>query len=93
MKNSDLQNLLANIKDKKIDAAQAYDILTFCCYAEQDKNSKVLNSIWKELENQDNDYQIQHYNRLLESAKNNQDSKLAQHFFDELIKSKIEPDA
>lgn len=91
---ADLQSLLAKLTTQKANAEQALEILSCCSYARLDENQNtVVKNIWKELKNQNENLQIQHYNRILFFARDRADVKLAEEILDEIQKNEIKPDA
>ena len=91
---ADLQLLLTKLSTQKANAEQALDILSCCSYTRHDDNqSAIVKNIWKELKNQNENFQIQHYNRILGYARDKADVKLAEEIFEEIGKNGIKPDA
>lgn len=77
-----------------MDSAQALEILRCCSYARTDDNkSTLVNNIWEELKKQNNQFQIQHYNCMLQLASDKADAKRVQEIFDEMGKADIKPNA
>ncbi|XP_055312803.1 leucine-rich PPR motif-containing protein, mitochondrial-like [Sitodiplosis mosellana] len=94
LSNRDLQSLLTNLKSQTVDSAQALEILRMCSFVHPDEvRNDIVKGIWKELKKQNPDFQVQHYNYLLQIARNKQDVKYAQQIFDDLIKDDIKPNA
>lgn len=92
--NGDFQSLLTKLKTEKVDSVQALEILRCCSYARLEQNqTNLVNSIWNELKKQNNQFQIQHYNCLLQFARDKANTKLAQQVFDEMAEADIKPDA
>lgn len=92
--NGDLQSLLTKLKAEKVDSTQALEILKCCSFARIDQNQiNLVNTIWDELKKQNNQFQIQHYNCLLQFARDKANTKMAQKIFDEMAEVNIKPDA
>lgn len=92
--NRDLQSLLAKLRAQKVDSTQALEILRCCSYARIDQNqSDVINNIWNELKKHDNQFQIQHYNCMLQYARDTANLKYVQQIFDEMVNANIKPNA
>lgn len=90
----DLQMLLTKVKEQKVDSTQALEILRCCTYARTRRNENdIVNDIWNELKKNNDKFRIQHYNCILQFARDKQDVIRAQELFDEMIKSEIKPDA
>lgn len=90
----DLQSLLNKLTTQKANAEQALDILSCCSFARLDENQNtVVKSIWNELKNQNEKFQIQHYNRILAFARDRADIKLAEEILNDIEKSGIKPDS
>lgn len=91
---SDLQSLLSKLTTQKPNAEQALEILNCCSFARLDENqNSVVKNIWNELKNQNENFRIQHYNRILFFARDRADVKLAEEIFNEIEKNGITPDA
>lgn len=92
--NKDLQSLLTKLRARKVDSAQALEILRCCTYARLDQNqSVVINNIWNELKKHENQFQIQHYNCMLQFARDKADVKRVQEVFDEMVNANIKLNA
>lgn len=92
--NKDLQSLLAKLRARKVDNTQALEILRCCTYARVDQNqSDVINNIWNELKKNDNQFQIQHYNCMLQFARDKANVKRVQEIFDEMVNANVKPNA
>lgn len=89
----ELQAILAKIGPQEIDSVQALDILQCCTLAQASKSKQqIVIDIWRNLKKQNNvKYQIQHYNCLLQLGRDEQDIKLVQTIFNEMIREGIEP--
>lgn len=91
---NDLQTLLNKLRIQNVDSWQALEILRCCSYARLEKNQfNAVNNIWKELKKHDEDFSIQHYNYMLQFAKDRANVTYVQEIFDEMIKAKIKPNA
>lgn len=92
--NANLQSLLAKLTTHKANADQALEILRCCSYARFDKENaeKIIEKIWNILKSQNDNFEIQHYNCILNVARNQADIKLAEETFDEIEKNGIKPD-
>lgn len=92
LSNDDFQNLLTKLKTEKVNSAQALEILRLCSFAHSDQNLKnVVYNIWNELKKENDEFQVQHYNYILNFARDRQDVERAQAIFDELIKDGVKP--
>lgn len=90
---NDLQSLLIKLATQKPNAEQALDILSCCSFARLDDNQNaVVKNIWNELKNQSENFQIQHYNRILSFARHRGDVKLAEDALNEIEKKGIKFD-
>ena len=90
----DLHTLLHKLKLQTVDNAQALEILRICSFVRSDENhSGISEAIWKELKKENADFQVHHYNCLLQIARDNNDVKRAQKIFDEMVNDGIKPNA
>lgn len=91
---SDLQTLLHKLKLHTFDSAQALEILRICLFVRPDENHiGIANAIWKELKKESADFQVHHYNCLLQIARDKNDVKRAQNIFDGMVNDGINPNA
>lgn len=91
---ADLKSLLAKLTTQKANAEEALEILSCCSFARLDEHqASVVKSIWNELKNQNQDLQIQHYNRMLFFARDRSNIKLAEEIWDEIKNKGLKPDA
>lgn len=86
--------MLAKLASQKANAEQAFEILRCCSFARLDENQNaVVKKIWNALKSQGEQFQIQHYNRILTFARDRADVKLAEEILNEIGKNEIKPDA
>lgn len=90
----DLQTLLHKLKLQTVDSAQALEILRICSFVRSGENhSGIADAIWRELKKENADFQVQHYNCLLQIAQEKHDVTRAQKIFDEMVTDGIKPNA
>lgn len=91
---NDLKILLTKLETQKPNAEQALEILSCCSFARLDENQRaVVRDIWNELKKQSENFQIQHFNRMLFFARDKAASKLAEDVVNEIEKNGIKFDA
>lgn len=94
LRSRELQTLLAKLRPQQVNSTEALEILQCCTFARTDHNQRqIVDEIWKELKKQNNEYQVQHYNCLLQFARDKQDAEYVQTIFDEMIEDGITPNA
>lgn len=94
MTKADLQSVLDKLKTQNANAEQALDILSCCSYARFDENQNtVVQNIWNQLKNQNENFSIQHYNCMLSFTRQEGNKQLAEEIFAEIEKNDIKPDA
>lgn len=90
--NRDLNSLLSKLKTHKADSTQTLEILKCCSYASIDPNqSEIVDSICTELKKH-TVFHVDHFNYILQFAKDKRDSQRAQEIFDEMINDGVKPD-
>lgn len=90
----DLNSLLTSLQSQQVDSALALDILQCCAYIRVEKSGKtMINEIWLELKKKKIQFELQHYNSLLNAYRDQKDVERAQEIFDEMDEAGIIPDA